>query len=304
MQGIAVCGHCGRKLRTHYRGRNSTPGYHCSGKDLANGRGVYCLNTGGIAIDRAVTKAFLEAVTPAGLEATILTFRQLQSNFDAALSQWQLEIERLRYEAQRAQRRICAVEPENRLVARGLEAEWEDRLRELAAAEAELLKRRQQQPCTLTAAQLKRIQSLGADLEQVWVAPTTTDRDRKELLRTLLEEVTVDLRRAEERAHLTLRWRGGAITLLDVPVPHFRPMGPRTDEDTISLLRRLAPLYPDELIAGIFNRQGRRTATGERFTANQVGSLRRYRGIARFEPQLSRLTENSSPSEKRHRSSE
>jgi predicted DNA-binding transcriptional regulator AlpA len=170
------------------------------------------------------------------------------------------------------------------LVARGLEAEWEHRLRELAAAESELLKRRQQQPCTLTAAQLKRIQSLGADLDQVWVAPTTTDRDRKELLRTLLEEVTVDLRRAEERAHLTLRWCGGAITLLDVPVPRFRPMGPRTDEDTISLLRRLSALYPDEIIAGIFNRQGRRTATGERFTANQVGSLRRYRGIARFQP--------------------
>jgi hypothetical protein len=110
LQGIAVCGHCGRKLRTHCRGRNSTPGYHCSGKDLANGRGVYCLNTGGIAIDRAVTKAFLEAVTPAGLEATLLTFRQLQNNFDAALSQWQLEIERLRYEAQRAQRRYCAVD--------------------------------------------------------------------------------------------------------------------------------------------------------------------------------------------------
>ena len=283
LQGIAVCGHCGRKLRTHYRGRNSTPGYHCSGKDLANGRGVYCLNTGGIAIDRAVVKSFLEAVTPAGLEATLLTFQQLQNNFDAALSQWQLEIERLRYEAQRAQRRYCAVEPENRLVARGLEAEWENRLRDLAAAEAELLKRQQQQPCTLTPAQMTRIQSLGVDLEQVWAAPTTTDRDRKELLRTLLEEVTVDLRRAEERAHLTLRWRGGAVTILDIPVPRFRPMGPRTDEDTISLLRRLATLYPDEIIAGIFNRQGRTTATGERFTANQVGSLRRYRGIPRFQ---------------------
>jgi len=85
-------------------------------------------------------------------------------------------------------------------------------------------------------------------------------------------------------AHLTLRWRGGAITTLDVPVPRFKPMGPRTDEDTISLLRRLAALYPDEVIAGIFNRQGRKTATGERFTANHVGNLRRYRSIPRFQP--------------------
>ena len=92
-----------------------------------------------------------------------------------------------------------------------------------------------------------------------------------------------DLKRAEDVAHLKLRWRGGAITLLDVPVPRFRPMGPRTDEDTISLLRRLATLYPDEVIAGILNRQGRKTATGERFTANQVGSLRRCRDIPRFQ---------------------
>jgi len=86
------------------------------------------------------------------------------------------------------------------------------------------------------------------------------DRDRKELLRTLLEEVIFDLKRAERMAHLTLRWRGSAITLLDVPVPRFRPMGPRTDEDTISLLRRLAALYPDEVIAGILNRHGHRSA--------------------------------------------
>src|SRR5208337_874101 len=92
------------------------------------------------------------------------------------------------------------------------------------------------------------------------------------------------LKRAEGRAHLTLRWRGGAISTLDVAVPKFRPTGPRTDEDTISLLRRLATLYPDEVIAGILNRQERRTAMGERFTANHVGSLRRYRHIPRFQP--------------------
>jgi predicted DNA-binding transcriptional regulator AlpA len=175
------------------------------------------------------------------------------------------------------------VEPENRLVARGLETEWENRLRDLAAAEAELRRREQQRPNPLGPEHLKRIQILGSDLRQVWTASTITDRDRKELLRTLLEEVIFDLKRAEGMAHLTLRWRGGAITLLDVPVPRFRPMGPRTDEDTISLLRRLAALYPDEVIAGILNRQGRKTATGERFTANHVGNLRRYRNIPRFQ---------------------
>jgi predicted DNA-binding transcriptional regulator AlpA len=158
------------------------------------------------------------------------------------------------------------------------------RLRDLAAAEKELRRREQQRPSSLAPEQLQAIQRLGSDIRQVWAATTTTDRDRKELLRTLLEEVILNLKRAEGRAHLILRWRGGMVTALDVAVPKFRPMGPRTDEDTISLLRRLAALYPDEVIAGILNRQGRKTATGERFTANQVGSLRRYRNIARFQP--------------------
>jgi recombinase-like zinc beta ribbon protein len=283
LQGIATCGHCGRRLLTHYRGRNSTPGYHCAGKDIVDGRGQYCLTIGGLVIEQAVANAFLEAVTPAALEATLLTVQQLQTNHDAALSQWRLEVERARYEAARAERRYRNVEPENRLVARGLETDWESRLRDLAAAEAELRRREQQRPNPIGPEQLKRIQMLGSDIRQVWTAPTTTDRDRKELLRTLLEEVIFDLKRAEGMAHLTLRWRGAAITLLDVPVPRFRPMGPRTDEDTISLLRRLAALYPDEVIAGILNHQERKTATEERFTANQVGSLRRYRNIPRFQ---------------------
>jgi Recombinase zinc beta ribbon domain len=284
LQGLATCGHCGRRLHVHYRGRNSAPGDHCAGKDLVNGRGVYCLNVGGMVIEQAVANAFLEAVTPAAVEATMLSVQQLQANHDAALLQWRLEVERARYEAERAERRYRAVEPENRLVARGLETEWENRLRDLAAAETELRRREQQRPNPIGSEQLKRIQMLGSDIRQVWTASAITDRDRKELLRTLLEEVILNLQRAEGHAHLTLRWRGGAITVLDVPVPRFKPMGPRTDEDTISLLRRLAALYPDEVIAGILNRQGRKTATGERFTANQVGSLRRYRKYSRFQP--------------------
>jgi len=284
LQGLISCGHCGRRLHVHYRGRNSAPGYHCAGKDLVEGRGVYCLNIGGSVIEPAVTDAFLQAITPAAIEATRLSVEQLQADRDAALSQWRLEVERARYEAERAERRYRTVEPENRLVARGLEAEWENQLRNLAAAEAELRRRELQRPSAVRPEQIQALQILRSDIRKLWDAPTTADRDRKELLRTLLEEVTLNLKRAEGQAHLTLRWRGGAFTILEVPVPRFQPMGPRTDEDTIDLLRRLAALYPDETIAGILNRQGRKTATGERFTANQVGSLRRYREIPRFQP--------------------
>jgi hypothetical protein len=131
LQGIATCGHCGRRLRTHYQGRNAAPGYHCPGKTLANGRGVYCLNIGGVQIDQAVTQALLEALEPAGLKAALRAAEQLEADHDTALEQWRLAVERARYEAQRAERRYRAVEPENRLVARGLEAEWERSLRAL-----------------------------------------------------------------------------------------------------------------------------------------------------------------------------
>lgn len=281
LQGIAVCGRCGRRLATHYRGRNSTPGYHCAGRTLVNGRGVWCLSVGGVQLDQAVAGAFLAALTPAGLQAAVAAAERLEADHDAALAQWRLEVERARYQATKAERRYLAVDPDNRLVARGLERDWEAKLAALAAAEAELASRERRRPRTLTAAERAAIGALGGDMARVWSAPTTTDRDRKELLRTLLEEVIVNVDRDAAQAHLTMRWRGGAISQLDVALPRSHPPKIRTSEDTIALVRRLAAHYPDAQIAGILNRQGRRSARGQRFTASIVQSLRHHWGIPR-----------------------
>jgi DNA invertase Pin-like site-specific DNA recombinase len=284
LQGIAVCGRCGRRLATHYRGRRSTPGYHCAGRTLVNGRGVWCLSVGGLQLDQAVAGAFLAALTPAGLQAAVAAAEQLEADHDAALQQWRLEVERARYQATKAERRYLAVDPDNRLVARGLERDWEAKLAALAAAEAELASRERRRPRTLTAAERAAIGALGGDVARVWSAPTTTDRERKELLRTLLEEVIVNVDRDAAQAHLTMRWRGGAISQLDVALPRSHPPKIRTSEDTIALVRRLAAHYPDAQIAGILNRQGRRSARGQRFTASIVQSLRHHWGIACYQP--------------------
>ena len=138
LQGIAACGGCGRRLKVHYTGRSSAPGYHCAGKTIVNGRGEYCLNVGGCQIDAAVTAAFLAALAPAGLEASLKATEQLEADHETTVEQFRRDVERARYGAQRAERRYRAVDPDNRLVARGLEAEWESALRELKAAEAEL----------------------------------------------------------------------------------------------------------------------------------------------------------------------
>ena len=128
LQGIATCGRCGRRLRVYYQGRNVTAGYYCASNSLVNGRGTWCLRVGGARIDEAVVRACLEAVTPAGVQAALLAEQDLQAEHDAQMGQWRLQVERAAYQAERAERRYRAVEPENRLVARTLEAEWEKRL--------------------------------------------------------------------------------------------------------------------------------------------------------------------------------
>jgi hypothetical protein len=123
LQGIAVCGHCGRCLAVHYRGRYSAPGYHCAGKNIVNGRGEYCLNVGGVQIDAAVATAFLAALAPVGLAASLQAVEQLEADHGHPRAV-RREIERALRRAA-SERRYRAVDPDNRLVARGLEAEWE-----------------------------------------------------------------------------------------------------------------------------------------------------------------------------------
>jgi hypothetical protein len=205
LQGLARCGHCGRRLHTHYRGRNASPGYHCPGKVLVENRGVYCLNIGGIQIDEAVTRAFIAALEPAGLAATLAAAERLEAEREVALKQWRLGVERANYEAQRAERRYRAVDPDNRLVARGLEREWEERLRAVETAKLELECREKQRPRVISPVERDRLLALGPDLAAVWNAQTTTPRDRKELLRTLIEDVTIKVDRDKAAAHCAFR---------------------------------------------------------------------------------------------------
>jgi DNA invertase Pin-like site-specific DNA recombinase len=284
LQGLATCGHCGRRLHTHYRGRNSAPGYHCPGRVLVEGRGVYCLCIGGVQIDDAVARAFIAALEPAKVTATLAAAERLEADREATLKQWRHGVERASYQAQRAERRYRVVDPDNRLVARGLEREWEESLSALEAAKAELARRERERPCVISQDERDRLLALGPDLATVWHTASTTPRDRKELLRTLMEEVVIKVERDKAIAHLTLRWKGGTINEIDLALPRSRPATIRTDEDTIALLRRLAVHYPDTVIAGILNRQGRKTVYGHRFDAGRVGNLRRHWNIPCFEP--------------------
>src|SRR6202162_2456519 len=144
LQGLAYCGHCGRRLRTHYHGRNSSPGYHCARERLVEGRGSYCLNIGGVQIDDAVTRAFLAALEPAKIRATLAAAEQIEMDRESALKHWRLGVERASYAASLAERRYRAVDPDNRLAARGLERAWEESLTSLETAKAELARGRRE----------------------------------------------------------------------------------------------------------------------------------------------------------------
>jgi len=288
LQGLATCGTCGRKLAVYYDGRHrNTPGYYCTGTGhLIDGKNLRHLRIGGVAIDAAVGQAFLAAMAGDAVTACLAAARELQDGHHSVLEQHRREVQRARYDATRAERRYLAVDAENRLVARGLEAAWEKALTALAAAEAELARREARQPKTLTAEQQSRILALGTDLGVIWSARTTTDRDRKELLGTLLTEVTITLDRAAGHADLVLRWKGGALTDLRVPLTARKQARLRTDEDTIDLVRRLAVHYPDAQIAGILNRQKRSTATGLPFTAGRLQRLRHHWNIPCHQPDV------------------
>ena len=280
LQGLATCGTCGRKLAVYYEGKHkATPGYYCTGTgNMVDGRGTRHLRAGGVAIDAAVTATFLAALEPVALQACLQAAEQIGQGHDAATAQHRRQVEQARYQAARAERRYQAVDPENRLVARGLEAAWEKALTELAAAETELARREAARPAALTGAERAAILALGDDLQAIWHAPSTTGKDRKQLLRTLLDEVNIAVHRDHDSGHadLVLRWKGGAITELTIPIKRKPPRRLRTDEDTVDLIRRLAAHYPDAKIAGILNRQHRTTARGMSFTASRVQSLRHH----------------------------
>jgi DNA invertase Pin-like site-specific DNA recombinase len=283
LQGIATCGKCGRKLRVYYQGKSSSPGYYCAANNIVGGRSEYCMRVGGVKIDITVADIFLNAITPAAMDAVLLAEKNIEENHDAGLDQWRLQIERLRYEANKVERRFRAVEPENRLVARTLENQWEICLNKLQAAENELAQRQQQRPEALTPEQRIQIRVLGKDIKRVWQAPTTTYRDKKELFQILLQEVNISVDRTLNMAHLIMRWQTDAITEIDMELPKRNSPPIKTKQDTIDLVRRLAVHYPDAIIAGILSRQGRRTARDHRFTANRVCNLRRQWNIPKFE---------------------
>jgi len=280
LQGLVRCGRCGRRMSVSFGGRaggpkGRTPQYRCRGAAGTVEGCKECHTVGSQRIDAVVVKAFLEAVSPASLEVAARAEELAAQEDEERERIWRLQIEKADYEAKRAERQYMAVEPENRLVGRTLEREWNERLVELEAVRARAVEARRRQ-APLDEATRKRLAELAGDLEAVWLASTTVDRDRKRLLRCLLEEV--QLTTEDERVRVRVVWKGGAVTDLEVARRRRGAAVCRTSEDTVDLVRKLAVEFDDVQMARILNKQGRRTGRGNPFTGVRVQSLRgKYR---------------------------
>jgi DNA invertase Pin-like site-specific DNA recombinase/predicted DNA-binding transcriptional regulator AlpA len=285
LQGILRCGRCGRRMQVAYSGNGGrVPRYACQrGRDL-HATGTICQSLGGLRLERAVAEAFLEVVTPAGIRASAEAIGELERQHEERLRAQRLAVERAEFEAGRARRQFDACEPEHRLVARTLEARLEEALGALERERRKLAELEQRRPEPLSAREREALARVARDLPRLWHADTTTARDRKELLRTLVAEAIVTVRDEPRQAEIEIAWEGGARSRLSIPLIRRGPERKRTDEDTVELIGTLAAHHPDRQIAAILNKQGRRTGTGLPFNQARVKGIRQRDGIPAAPP--------------------
>jgi excisionase family DNA binding protein len=279
LAGLLRCGHCGRKLHVGYSG--STGGvsrYYCRGAQLNHGASGKCISFGALRIDEAISGNVLHLLKPLGIGAALRAIDQQAVEVDAKRRHLELALEQARFEAARAHRQYDAVDPENRLVAAELEHRWNERLGAVTRLEEELAALGNTAPRSLTEQERERLLALGADLERAWNHPSATPETRKRILRAVLKEIVVRVQ--DNHLDVKLHWQGGDHTELAVPKNRYGMHRWKTDADVEELIRALARMMPDGVIASLLNRWGKRTAKGHTWTETRVCSFRHDHAIA------------------------
>jgi len=271
LQGITLCGRCGRRMSIRYLQDGIIPLYECNQAHTQHAAKT-CQTMRGDSIDAAVAQSFLAAIEPAQLEVSLAALDQIEARTRQVERQWQLRKERAQYEADLARRRYMATDPENRLVARSLEREWNEKLAQLEQLEREYGTWSKHSIRPVSSQDRERILALAQDLPTVWHAPTTTNTERKQLLRCLIRDVA--LTRCEKVIKITIRWQTGALTNLEAPRPLKSWEARQTDARAVSLIRQLAVDHTDRQIAARLNEEGLNAGLGGPFTHSKVGYIR------------------------------
>jgi len=243
LQGLLRCGRCGRLMQVVYHSGGS-PAYRCGRAHQMYGARS-CQRIGGRQLHDTVLDELLAVLAPASLAATVQALADAQAHHRQNLAVFERAAEHARYEADRARRQYDNVEPENRLVARTLEAALEDKLTAVRTADNQLATQRARQPVTLTEEETAWITTAGADLRAIFQAPATTHAQRKELFRAVITEIVATVADPADSGddsgrtcQIRIIWQGGASTEVQMPIPASGRHHRTTSEDTLDLVRR------------------------------------------------------------------
>jgi excisionase family DNA binding protein len=256
-------------MRTNYHD-DSRPAYECSSR-ADRLTTPTCRSVAAATVDDAVAGILLDALAPEQIALALAAADEVAGRHQRASRAAELAVERARYDADRAERAFSQVEPENRLVARSLEARWEARLAALAEAEQALQAGRDALPSLPSRAELE---NLAADLPGLWHAPATGNRDRKRLLRTMIADVTVLPEPDRGKARIGIRWHTGAVDELVVTRAVHPGTARRSPSPAIEMVRRLGPVMPTAELATQLNAAGMVTGTGRPFDVKAVQWIR------------------------------
>jgi DNA invertase Pin-like site-specific DNA recombinase len=274
LQGLVICGVCGRRMtvRYHRRGAQLSPNYVCQKIGVENAQPI-CQDVSGGVVDEAVGKLIIESVSPLALEVSLQIQQELQSRLAEVDRLRRQQLERAQYEADQARVRFMRVDPNNRLVADTLEGLWNEKLRLLAQTKEDYEKKRQSDQQPVTQEQQQQILALSQDVPKLWNDPKTSYRDRKRMARLLVEDVT--LRREGALITAQVRFKGGATKSLALPVLLTVWELRKTKPEIVAEVDRLLDTMTDSEIAAELNRHGWRCSVNhDPFTSRAVMILR------------------------------
>jgi len=275
LSGVVLCGLCGKRMYVSYNGdRGQYLTYVCDTDQIRYAQAA-CQRIPGKAVDRLVEECILAALTPAQIELSLAVVAELERQKIELALQRQRRVEGARYTAHLAERRFQQVDPDNRLVARTLEAQWEASLQEVTRLEAEAVKAKGHPALTLNPQQRQQLLKLAQDLPRIWDAANSTER--KDLLQLLIADVT--LTRGKDEIGVQIRWHTNQVEAYPLPLPILG--SPKTPEVILQLIRALCQSLTDQQIAETLNRKGLLTSYGHPFTTKIVGDTRRRNGIAK-----------------------
>ena len=275
LQGLLLCGHCGRALTVRYTGNGGIrPLYQCNRLRREGLATKDCIGFRCDVLDPVITEEVFKTLQPAELELALGALRELETRDEAMMRQWQMRVERAEYEAALAERRYEEVDPSNRLVASTLERRWNEALLQVQDLKKQAAEFQQQRARVATPEQKEKVLALARNVPRLWHAPSTQAKDRKRMLRLLIKDITVEKSTTPKQLLVHIRWQGGACSERVVQLPLNMPDRVRYPDAVVQRVRELAQNLPDAEIAAQLKRDSYTSAKGKPYSVEMIRWIR------------------------------